>query len=66
MVTRYWPNLPWTHSRNSVLEIRKASVAPIVLAKEPDAPNPDVCGDARPVIDTLPTAFVEQVNRLAS
>ncbi|NEI89184.1 UDP-2,3-diacylglucosamine diphosphatase, partial [Rhizobium leguminosarum] len=48
------------------LELLHWSESPIVLAKEPDAPNPDVCGDARPVIDTLPTAFVEQVNRLAS
>ena len=51
---------------NGKLELLHWSESPVVLAKEPDAPNPDVCGDARPVIDTLPTAFVEQVNRLAS
>ncbi len=51
---------------NGTLELLHWSENPNVLAREPDAPHPDVCGDARPVIDALPTAFVEQVNRLVS
>lgn len=51
---------------NGRLELLHWSESPTVLATEPDAPHPDVCGDARPVIDDLPTGFVEQVNRLAN
>ncbi|KEF29899.1 Ser/Thr protein phosphatase family protein [Marinobacter nitratireducens] len=42
------------------------SEAPAILASEPESPNPGLSGDARPVLDPLPAAFVEQVNRLAS
>lgn len=48
------------------LELLHWSEAPSVLAAEPDAPHPDVTGDARPTLDPVPAGFVEQVNNLAS
>ena len=45
------------------LELLHWSESPVTLAEEPAAPNPEVCGDARPVLDVLPAAFVEQLNR---
>ena len=48
------------------LELLHWSESPSVLAAEPDVPHPEVCGDARPVLDSVPAGFVEQVNRLAS
>ncbi len=41
------------------------SEAPAILAWEPEAPNPELDDDVRPVIDVLPAAFVEQINRLS-
>jgi hypothetical protein len=37
-----------------------------VLATEPDAPAPEVESGQRPVIDVLPAAFIEKVNRLVN
>jgi hypothetical protein len=51
---------------NGRLELLHWSESPVVLAVEPDAPHPEVCGDARPILDVVPAGFVEQVNRLAS
>lgn len=48
------------------LELLHWSEAPSTLAVEPDAPHPEVCGEARPALDPVPAGFVEQVNRLAS
>lgn len=40
------------------------SEQPAIFATEPDAPAPEVSGHQRPVIDILPAAFLEQVNRI--
>ncbi|WP_029654146.1 UDP-2,3-diacylglucosamine diphosphatase [Marinobacter daepoensis] len=44
------------------LELLHWSEEPVTLSREPDAPNPELAGDARPVIDALPAAFLEQLN----
>ncbi len=46
------------------LELLHWSEQPVVVATEPDAPAPEISGDSRPVIDILPAAFLEQVNRI--
>lgn len=51
---------------NGRLELLHWSESPSVLAVEPDVPHPEVCGDARPVLDNVPAGFVEQVNRLVN
>ncbi|WP_417548480.1 UDP-2,3-diacylglucosamine diphosphatase [Marinobacter segnicrescens] len=46
------------------LQLLHWSEKPSIIATEPDAPTPEVCGDRRPVIDILPAAFLDQVNRI--
>jgi len=46
------------------LQLLHWSEKPSIIATEPDAPAPEVCGDRRPVIDILPAAFLDQVNRI--
>mgnify|MGYP001627781152 CR=1 FL=1 len=46
------------------LELLHWSEQPSIIATEPLAPAPEVSGDRRPVIDILPAAFLEQVNRI--
>ncbi|MGM0570491.1 UDP-2,3-diacylglucosamine diphosphatase [Marinobacter sp.] len=46
------------------LQLLHWSEQPSIIATEPDAPAPEVSGDRRPVIDILPAAFLEQVNRI--
>lgn len=52
-------------SNDGRLSLLHWSERPEIQAVEPEAPAPDVCPDQRPVIDVLPAAFIEQVNRLA-
>ena len=47
------------------LELLHWSENPVIIQSEPDTPSPEVDSDQRPVIDVLPAAFIEQVNRLA-
>lgn len=42
------------------LELLHWSESPVTLCREPETPNPELSGDARPVIDVLPAAFFEQ------
>ncbi|MCK7545217.1 UDP-2,3-diacylglucosamine diphosphatase [Marinobacter bryozoorum] len=46
------------------LQLLHWSEQPAIMATEPEAPAPEVCGDRRPVIDILPAAFLDQVNRI--
>lgn len=46
------------------LELLHWSEFPTIIESEPDAPAPEMHGDRRPVIDILPAAFLEQVNRV--
>ncbi|UZD65920.1 UDP-2,3-diacylglucosamine diphosphatase [Marinobacter sp. AN1] len=46
------------------LQLLHWSEQPAIIATEPEAPAPEVCGDRRPVIDILPAAFLDQVNRI--
>lgn len=46
------------------LQLLHWSEQPSIIATEPDVPAPEVCGDRRPVIDILPAAFLDQVNRI--
>ena len=46
------------------LQLLPWSEQPAIIATEPEAPAPEVCGDRRPVIDILPAAFLDQVNRI--
>ncbi|MEC7815591.1 MAG: UDP-2,3-diacylglucosamine diphosphatase [Pseudomonadota bacterium] len=52
-------------SNDGRLSLLHWSERPEIQAVEPEAPAPDVCAGQRPVIDVLPAAFIEQVNRLA-
>lgn len=52
-------------AQDGQLSLLHWSERPEIQAVEPEAPAPDVCPDRRPVIDVLPAAFIEQVNRLA-
>ncbi len=47
---------------NGRLELLHWSETPVILSREPEAPSPELAGDARPVIDALPAAFLEQFN----
>ncbi|HCP22173.1 MULTISPECIES: UDP-2,3-diacylglucosamine diphosphatase [Marinobacter] len=47
---------------NGRLELLHWSESPVTLSQEPETPNPELAGDARPVIDALPAAFLEQIN----
>lgn len=49
---------------DGTLELLHWSEQPSIIATEPSAPAPEVSGDSRPVIDILPAAFLEQVNRI--
>jgi UDP-2,3-diacylglucosamine pyrophosphatase LpxH len=44
------------------LELLHWSESPAILSREPEQPSPELAGDARPVIDVLPAAFLEQFN----
>lgn len=46
------------------LQLLHWSEQPAIMATEPEAPAPEVCGDRRPVTDILPAAFLDQVNRI--
>ncbi|WP_297797493.1 UDP-2,3-diacylglucosamine diphosphatase [uncultured Marinobacter sp.] len=46
------------------LQLLHWSENPSIIASEPQTPAPEMSGDQRPVIDVLPAAFVEQVNRV--
>nr|BBJ02331.1 hypothetical protein YBY_01790 [Marinobacter nauticus] len=46
------------------LELLHWSESPVTLSREPEHPNPELAGHARPVIDALPAAFLEQLNGL--
>lgn len=46
------------------LQLLHWSEQPAIMANEPEAPAPEVCGDRRPVTDILPAAFLDQVNRI--
>lgn len=47
---------------NGQLELLHWSESPVTLCREPEVPNPELAGDARPVIDVLPAAFLDQFN----
>ena len=51
-------------SADGKLALLHWSEQPSIIASEPVAPAPDVSGERRPVVDILPAAFLEQVNRL--
>ncbi|MFO8140382.1 MAG: UDP-2,3-diacylglucosamine diphosphatase, partial [Marinobacter sp.] len=42
------------------LELLHWSESPVTLSCEPEVPSPELSGDARPVVDVLPAAFLEQ------
>jgi len=45
------------------LQLLHWSEQPSILAVEPDAPEPEASAELRPVLDVLPAAFLEKINR---